>query len=479
MQLSNFLYYCCTTPCFLNLHGPVLSHLWVQIPVAGWGSTPCSFLFPPVFFPNEWMIVNSYPNLGSGRASLLRVSEVCYPPPLAHPYTSSFSHRRNFRGVDMCIWSVPVSNVFDALFNDGFHHTTRTRTNTRVVFLTVQVLGGFIKMNSCPAHDYGCTSLLSGGEVCSLPPVGTYDASCSAHRRNLHHASLHTLHTSSDDNSVAWRQRPVCSRFITACADSHTVPLFELVIVVCCAFWAWSFRASMIRWNFRDAIECTCCATALHVFEFLFTIGPHHSKNTHENTHLLSRPAALRLSKQTAVFFSDHDSTVLLLVHPVTTCVNANWDHPRQHVFRPHLYYSSNPEFHHLPTSLFSYSEVCYCGGSLIASYTRLIFNDNVHRTPHTHTALLRHSLPHKSIRWRKAYYNSGRGHASLMDSEVCFLPRCMASMLCRDHCHLNPHLPCHVLRLQYSPWPLPALYPSSLPSPPVPFKRPCQSNRS
>ena len=209
MQLSNFLYYCCTTPCFLNPHGPVLSHLWVQIPVAGWGSTPCSFLFPPVFFPNEWMIVNSYPNLSSGRASLLRVSEVCYPPPLAHPYTSRFSHRRNFRGVDMCIRSVPVSNVFDSLFKDGFHHTTRTRTNTRVVFLTVQVLGGFIKMNSCPTHDYGCTSLLSGGEVCSLPPVGTYNASCSAHRRNLHHASLHTLRTSSDDNSVAWRQRPL------------------------------------------------------------------------------------------------------------------------------------------------------------------------------------------------------------------------------------------------------------------------------
>ena len=45
--------------------------------------------------------------------------------------------------------------------------------------------------------------------------------------------------------------------------------------------------------------------------------------------------------------------------------------------------------------------------------------------------------------------------------------------------CAMNPHLPCHVLKLEYSPWPLPALYPSSLPSPPVPFKRPCQSNRS
>ena len=181
------------------------------------------------------------------------------------------------------------------------------------------------------------------------------------------------------------------------------------------------------------------CRDRCHLFEY----SPHRPPDHFASPHCaLSRPAALRLSKQTAVFFRDHDFTVLLLVHPVTACVNANWDHPRQRVFRPHLYYSSNPEFHHLPTSLFSYSEVCYCGGSLIASYTRLIFNDNVHRTSHTHTALLRHSLPHKSIRWRKAYYNSGRGHASLMDSEVCFLPRCMASMLCRDHCHLFEYFP-------------------------------------
>ena len=46
----------------------------------------------------------------------------------------------------------------------------------------------------------------------------------------------------------------------------------------------------MIRWNFRDATECACCATALHVFEFLFIVGPHHNKNTQENTLPVSPP---------------------------------------------------------------------------------------------------------------------------------------------------------------------------------------------
>ena len=115
-------------------------------------------------------------------------------------------------------------------------------------------------------------------------------------------------------------------------------------------------------------------------------------------------------------------------------------DHPHQRDFRPHFYHSNNPEFHHIPTSLFSYTEVCYCSGALIASYT--------------HTELLRHSLPHKSIHWRNTYSNSGRGHASLMDSEVCCLPLCIASMPSRDHCHLfehTPHTPSHHIASPHS----------------------------
>ena len=113
------------------------------------------------------------------------------------------------------------------------------------------------------------------------------------------------------------------------------------------------------------------------------------------------------------------------------------WHHPHQRNSRLHLCYSSNPGFHHLQTSLLSYSDVCYCSGALIASYTRLTFNDNVHRTCYTYTELLRRSLPRKSIGWRKAYYNSGHRHALVMDSKVCCLPRCMASMPCPGHRHL------------------------------------------
>ena len=130
------------------------------------------------------------------------------------------------------------------------------------------------------------------------------------------------------------------------------------------------------------------------------------------------------------------------------------WDHPPQRDSRPHHYYSSNPEFHHIPTSLFSYSEVCYCSGALIPVCICLVFSDSVHRTSYTHTELLRHSSPHKSIQWRNTYSNSGHGHASLMDSEVCCLPLCIASMLSRDHCHLfehSPHTPFHHIASPHS----------------------------
>ena len=120
-------------------------------------------------------------------------------------------------------------------------------------------------------------------------------------------------------------------------------------------------------------------------------------------------------------------------------------DHPHQRDFPPHPYHSNNPESHHIPTSLFSYSEVCCCSGALIAVCIRLLFKDSMHRTSYTHTELLLHSLPHKSIDWRNTYSNSGRGHTSLMDSEVRCLPLCIASIPSQDHCRLfeqTPHMP-------------------------------------
>ena len=101
--------------------------------------------------------------------------------------------------------------------------------------------------------------------------------------------SLHAPHTSSDGYSVSWQQRPGCSRPITACAGPHSMPLFELIVVIRCAIWSWRLHSSLPRWNFRDATECVCCANALHGFDFLFIVHP-HSRITHNNTLPVSPP---------------------------------------------------------------------------------------------------------------------------------------------------------------------------------------------
>ena len=65
-------------------------------------------------------------------------------------------------------------------------------------------------------------------------------------------------------------------------------------------------------------------------------------------------------------------------------------DLPNQQDFRPDLYYLSNPEFAHLQTSLSSHSEVCYCAGALVASYSRFDFSGSVQHTPYGHKELLK-----------------------------------------------------------------------------------------
>ena len=197
--------------------------------------------------------------------------------------------RRNSRDATECACCATALHVFEFLFIIGPHHSKNTHENTLLVSPPVRVFAGYMIENPCPIHRDGSASLHSDSEVCF---------------------SFVTPPSTDVVVSKSFRQHPVCTRTVATHTAVHTgPPAGQMVITsgvtwpwglhtslpgtgeVCsCAFWSWSLRASMIRRNSRDATECACCATALHVFEFLFIIGPHHSKNTHENTLLVSPP---------------------------------------------------------------------------------------------------------------------------------------------------------------------------------------------